>query len=356
MTTKRFTLSRKHFLGCGLGGVALALWGCTAAESPPSPSDKPTPVVLNGAGATFPAPIYQRWFQEYNRIHPEVQISYQPVGSAAGVRQFVVETVDFGASDVAMTAAEAKDLTRPFLMLPMTAGTIVLAFNLPGIKELNLRRSVYVDIFLGAITRWNDPAIAQDNPDLSLPDQEILLVYRSDGSGTTALFTKHLSLVSETWRNGPGEGFSIQWPTGFGARGNEGVTAQIAQAPGTLGYVEYVYAKQNRLTIALLENKAGEFVAATPEQTSRTLASVVLPENLVGFDLDPKGKDVYPIVSYTWLLLYQKYANARQAEVLREVLNWILSEGQKLSTDLGFIPLPPETVAKIEPLIATISA
>jgi phosphate transport system substrate-binding protein len=284
-----------------------------------------------------------------------VQISYQPVGSAAGVRQFVLETVDFGASDVGITPEETKEFKRPFLALPMTAGSIVLAVNLPGIKELKLRRSVYGAIFLGDITRWNDPAIAQDNPDVSLPDQEILLVYRSDGSGTTALFTKHLSLVSDAWRNGPGEGFSIQWPRGFGARGNEGVTAQIAQAPGAFGYVEYVYAKQNRLTTVQLENKAGQFVAPEPEQTARTLGAIALPENLVGFDLDPSGENVYPIVSYTWLLLYQQYANSRQAQVLREVLNWILEDGQKFSTELGFIPLPAATVAKIQPLIGTIS-
>ncbi|MBD0344774.1 MAG: phosphate ABC transporter substrate-binding protein PstS, partial [Coleofasciculus sp. Co-bin14] len=238
-------------------------------------------VQLVGAGASFPAPIYQRWFQDLNGKYPKVLVNYQSVGSGAGVEQFTKGTVDFGASDTAMKDEEIQKIgDKGVMLLPMTAGSIVLAYNLPDVPELKLPRQVYTDILLGKITKWNDPAIAKANPGAKLPDQKITVVYRSDGSGTTGVFTKHLSAISPEWKSKVGEGKTVQWATGVGAKGNEGVTAQIQQAPGSIGYVEYGYAKNNNLKFASLENKAGEFIVPTDQSASKTLEGVELPENL----------------------------------------------------------------------------
>ncbi|MEQ8958343.1 MAG: phosphate ABC transporter substrate-binding protein PstS, partial [Coleofasciculus sp. C2-GNP5-27] len=241
------------------------------------------PVDLTGAGASFPAPIYQRWFAEFNSENPKLQIDYQSVGSGAGVEQFTQGTVDFGASDVAMTDEEIEQVDRGVLLLPITAGSIVLAYNLGGVEELNLPRDVYVDILLGNITNWNDPAIAAANEGVELPDQSITVIHRSDGSGTTGVFTKHLSAISPEWEEQVGEGKTVEWPTGVGAKGNEGVTAQIKQTDGAIGYVEYGYAKQNDLNFAALENQSGNFVTPSDESASKTLEAVTLPENLRAF-------------------------------------------------------------------------
>ncbi len=311
-------------------------------------------ISLSGAGASFPATLYQRWFKDYNTINPNVQVSYQSVGSGAGVKQFMAGTVDFGASDGAMKPEEIAQVSKGVVLLPMTAGSIVLAYNLPGVDGLKLSRKTYVDIFLGKITQWNDPAIAADNPDLSLPDQPIQVVYRSDGSGTTEVFTKHLSAISEEWKAGPGEGKTVEWQVGVGAKGNEGVTAQIKQNPGAIGYVEFGYAKLQNLQMATLENKSGNFVKPSFEAASKTLEAVTLPENLVAFIADPEGPDSYPIVTYTWILAYQQYDNPEKAKALKEVLKWSLTEGQKVSKDLGYIPLPANVVSKVEAAIDTI--
>ncbi|MCT7978295.1 phosphate ABC transporter substrate-binding protein PstS [Laspinema olomoucense] len=314
-------------------------------------------VNLTGAGATFPAPIYQRWFQEFNQANSQVRTNYQSVGSGAGVQQFSSGTVDFGASDVAMKDEEIQAMNREVLMLPMTAGGIVLAYNLPGVETgLKLPREVYVDILLGEITQWNDPRIAQANPGVNLPDQAIAVVYRSDGSGTTGVFTQHLSAISEKWKERVGEGKTVEWPTGIGGKGNEGVTASIQQTVGAIGYVEYGYAKNNNITMAALENKSGNFIAPSSEAASKTLAAVELPDNLRAFISDPEGPDSYPIVSYTWLLAYKEYSDPQKAQALEAVIEYGLNEGQQLAPELGYIPLPANVRQKVAQKADVISA
>lgn len=323
----------------------------TESSASPAAESAGGGVTLNGAGASFPAPLYQRWFAEYNKEHPDTKISYQSVGSGAGVKQFVAGTIDFGASDTGMSEEEISKVERGVLLVPATAGSIVLAYNLPEVKGLRLPRDVYPDIFLGKITNWNDPRIAKANPGVQLPDQPITVVYRSDGSGTTGVFTKHLSAINPGWKSGPGEGKSVSWPTGTGAKGNEGVTAQIQQAPGSIGYIEYGYATQNEIPFAVLENQAGQFVEATPETASEALASVELPENFLGFAPDPAAEKAYPIVSYSWILAYRKYDDPSRAQAVEDMLKWGLTEGQKYSAELGYVPLPQKVVDKVQPAV-----
>lgn len=311
-------------------------------------------VSLIGAGASFPAPLYQTWFQQYNQQKPDVQVAYQSVGSGAGVEQFTKGTVDFGASDVAMTDEELAKVSKGVVLLPMTAGSIVIGYNLKGVQGLKLPREVYPNIFQGKITKWNDPAIAKANPGVTLPDRNITVVHRSDGSGTTAVFTKHLSAISPAWKSGPGEGKTVSWPAGVGAKGNEGVTAQLLQTDGSIGYVEYGYAKQQNIPMATLENKAGKFVEATPESGAKTLASVKLPDNLRAFITDPEGPDSYPIVTYTWIMANKTYDNAAKAQALKDVLKYGLTTGQATSANLGYIPLPTEVVTKVQTAVDSI--
>lgn len=305
-------------------------------------------VSLTGAGATFPAPIYQRWFQEFNQANRQVRTNYQSVGSGAGIQQFAAGTVDFGASDVAMKDEDIQAMNREVLMLPMTAGGIVLAYNLPGVETgMKLTREVYIDILMGEITQWNDPRIAEANPGVNFPNQPIAVVYRSDGSGTTGVFTKHLSAVSEKWKERVGEGTTVEWPTGIGGKGNEGVTATIMQTSGSIGYVEYGYAKNNNINKAALENKSGNFIYPSDESASKTLAVVELPDNLRAFIPDPDGADSYPIVSYTWLLAYRDYSDPQKAQALSAVIEYALNGGQLLAPELGYIPLPLNVRQKV---------
>lgn len=305
-------------------------------------------VSLVGAGASFPTPLYQRWFQEINQDYPNLRINYQSVGSGAGVEQFTTGTVDFGASDVAMTDEEIQKVERGVLLLPMAAGSIVLTYNLPNVETgLKLPREVYTGILQGQIKSWNNPAIAQANPGVQLPNQPITVVHRSDGSGTTGVFTKHLSAISPEWKNQVGEGKTVDWPAGVGAKGNEGVTAQVKQTPGAIGYVEYGYAKQNNLTVAALENQSGNFIVPSEESASKTLEAVELPANFRAFISDPKGEESYPIVTYTWLLAYENYPDASKAKSMEAMIEYGLTEGQRYSAELGYVPLPPSVVEKV---------
>lgn len=305
-------------------------------------------VSLVGAGASFPTPLYQRWFQEINQDYPNLRINYQSVGSGAGVKQFTTGTVDFGASDVAMTDEEIQKVERGVLLLPMAAGSIVLTYNLPNVESgLKLPREVYTGILQGEIKSWNNPAIAQANPGVQLPNQPITVVHRSDGSGTTGVFTKHLSAISPEWKNQVGEGKTVDWPTGVGAKGNEGVTAQVKQTPGAIGYVEYGYAKQNNLPVAALENQSGNFIVPSEESASKTLEAVELPANFRAFISDPKGEESYPIVTYTWLLVYENYPDASKAKSMEAMIEYGLTEGQRYSAELGYVPLPPSVVEKV---------
>lgn len=309
-------------------------------------------VAITAAGASFPAPLYQRWFQDFNKINPKVQINYQSVGSGAGVEQFTKGTVDFGASDTAMKDDEIAKVPpdKGVLLLPMTAGSIVIGYNLPDVPELKLPREVYTEIFQGKITKWNDPKIAAANPGAKLPDQAITVVHRSDGSGTTAVFTKHLSAISPDWKTAVGDGKTVEWPktgTFIGAKGNEGVTAQVLQTAGAVGYVEYGYAKNNNLKFASLQNKAGTFVVPNDESASAALATVPLPENLRAFIEDPEGASSYPIVTYTWMLVPKTVADPNKAKAIEAMVEYGLNEGQKVSSELGYVPLPASVKEKV---------
>ena len=264
--------------------------------------------------------------------------------------------MDFGASDVAMTDEEIAAVERGVALLPMTAGSIVLAYNLPDVPELRLSRQAYVDILLGKITKWNDPAIAELNPDANLPNSDITVVHRSDGSGTTGVFTKHLSEISPEWSEQVGSGKTVEWPKGLGAKGNEGVTAQILQTEGSIGYVEYGYAKQQDISTATLENKAGQYIAPSSESASNALGAATLPENLRAFVSDPEGEESYPIVTYTWILAYENYDDPSKLNAFKDVVNWSLTEGQNYAEELGYIPLPENVVEKVQTKLETIQA
>lgn len=343
----KVSLKRK-ILFAPLLAVSLGLTACGESSS--------NSISLTGAGASFPAPLYQRWFSEYNKQNPDVKVAYQSVGSGAGVEQFTQGTVDFGASDVAMKDEEIAAVKKGVALLPMTAGSIVLAYNLPDVPELKLSRQVYTDILMGKITKWNDGKITALNPDAKLPDSKITVVHRSDGSGTTGVFTKHLSAISPKWKEKVGEGKTVEWPTGVGAKGNEGITAQILQTEGALGYIEYGYAKQQNIPTASLENKTGKYIVPSSESASQALGAAVLPENLRAFVSDPEGENSYPIVTYTWLLAYQKYDNPAKLQAFKDVVNWSLTDGQDFAEELGYIPLPDNVVKKVQTKLETIQA
>jgi phosphate transport system substrate-binding protein len=310
---------------------------------------------LQGSGATFPAPLYKRWFLEYYHANPDVQVSYQGIGSGAGVRQFIEELGDFGASDAAMSDKEMAAVKRGVLLLPMTAGSIVLAYNVPGVSEpLKLSRDAYVRIFMGEITSWDDEAIARTNVGVQLPALEITVVRRADGSGTTFAFTNHLSAISSAWKNGPGTGKSVVWPRGIGGRGNAGVTALIQQTPGSIGYLEYGYADLGKLPMVVLENKSRKFVAPGAESGKAALAGATIPDNLRIFIPDPHGQDAYPIVTYTWMLCYKKYADADKARTLKSVLRYCLTDGQVIAGELGYIPLPEGVSRRVQAAVEQI--
>ncbi|MCL6752566.1 phosphate ABC transporter substrate-binding protein PstS [Nostoc sp. CCCryo 231-06] len=316
-------------------------------------------VSLVGAGASFPAPLYERWLSDYNQQNPNVEINYQAIGSSAGVQQLIEGTVDFAASDVGITNEQAAKIKRGAIALPITAGSIVLAYNLAPVPRqssqvnlqtsLKLPRQVYVDIFLGKITNWNHPRIAVANPEVNLPNLPIQVVHRTDGSGTTSVLTQHLSAINPEWKSKVAAGKSVAWPVGIAGKGNEGVTALIQQIPGAIGYVEYVYAKQNKLPMAALENKFGNYITPTPKSVAETLEAVKLPaDNLIAFITDPIGAQSYPIVTYTWLLTYHQYPNRVKAQALKNFIDWALIEGQKSSLELGYIPLSKKVVVQVQ--------
>jgi len=309
---------------------------------------------LSGAGATFPAPLYQRWAVEYNKQVPGIKVNYQSVGSGAGVKNFLQGVVDFGASDAAMTDEEMAKAPRGAVLVPATAGSVVLAYNLEGVPDLKLTREAMAGIFLGTIKKWNDPAIVAANPDVPLPAQAINVAYRSDGSGTTFVFTQHLAAISPEFDEQVGFDKSVTFPVGVGGKGNEGVTALVKQTPGTIGYVEFGYAEQNKLSVASLQNKAGNFVAPTPESGAAALASVELPENLRIWPVDPDAPEAYPITTFSWLLLSRKYDDAAKLKALKDFVTYGLTEGQSYAIALGYIPLPEAVVAKANAALSTI--
>jgi phosphate transport system substrate-binding protein len=305
-------------------------------------------VRLKGSGASFPFPLYGLWFKEYGKANRNVIIDYQAKGSGAGIKDFVNKTVDFAASDAAMTDEEMASVEGGVQLLPMTAGSIVLAYNLPdGPKDLKLSREAYSKIFLGEVTKWNDPVIAQANPDAKMPETGITVVRRADSSGTTYVFTQHLSAISEAWKNGPGTGTTVNWPSSdrfIASPKNDGVAATIKQTPGAIGYIEYGFADLGKLSMALLENKAGKFIKPSLESGQAALAGVDLPPDFRAWLPDPSGEEAYPIVTYTWMVFYKKYDDPKKAETLRNVVKYALTDGQKVSGKMGYIPLPDNVV------------
>lgn len=346
--------------------LGLVSSGCSKkTEASPTPqSSKPsvqgnapdTTITLQGSGASFPAPVYSRWFREFNSKNPNIRVNYQSTGSGAGIKAFIAGQTDFGASDAAMTDDDIKHAQGNVVLLPVTAGHIVLAYNLPGVKELKLGREAYAGIFLGDIKKWNDPKIAATNAGVKLPSLDITPVNRSDGSGTTFVFTQHLSAISQKWKTGPGAGTSVNWPakSAVGGAKNDGVAALIQRTPGAIGYVEYVFASTSGQPVAQLENKAGKFVAPTLEAATAALAKVELPADLRAWITDPDGDEAYPIATYTWILAKKKYEDKAKSEALKQLLKWCLGEGQTLSASLHYIALPPAVVAQVSKAVDTI--
>ena len=326
---------------------ALLLSSCGGGAGAPT-------VKLQGAGASFPAPLYSKWFKAYGAAHQNVQVDYQSVGSGNGVKSFIDKTIDFGASDAAMSPEEIARVDVGAQLLPMTAGSIVLTYNLPGVTELKLSRKAYTGIFLGKVKKWSDPLIVKSNPGVKLPDSDINVVVRADGSGTTFVFTKHLSAVSEEFAKNPGVNKMPNWAVGTKSKGNEGVTASVKTTPGAIGYIEYGYAKSQNMPMATLENKAGEYVAASTASGQAALAAAEFPENLIAWVPDPEAKDAYPIVTYTWVLAYKQYTDKNKLEALKNVLTYCLTDGQKDSEALGYLPLPAPVVDKVKAALQNI--
>jgi phosphate transport system substrate-binding protein len=306
--------------------------------------------LINGAGATFPYPIYSKWFDEYVKVDPEVRFNYQSIGSGGGIKQISSRTVDFGASDGPMTDEQLKQAPAPLIHIPTVLGAVVATYNLPGAPTLKFTPDVVADIFLGKIAKWNDPRIAATNAGITLPDQPILVVHRSDGSGTTYIWVDYLSKVSPEWQKKVGKGTSVNWPVGLGGKGNEGVAGQVKNTPGALGYVELAYAVKNKLPVAAIKNAAGKFVEPTIASTTAAAAGAAksMPDDFRVSLTNAPGDDAYPIASFTWLLVYKDQPNEVKGRALVKFLWWMSHEGQKYAADLLYAPLPQEVVKQIE--------
>ncbi len=302
---------------------------------------------LNGAGATFPYPIYSKWFSEYHRLHPDVQINYQSLGSGAGIQQLKAGTVDFGASDMPLNDELLKQMRGPILQLPTVLGAVVPAYNLRDVTaELKFTPQALAGIYLGRITKWNDKAIADANPGIKLPDKAIIVVHLSDGSGTTFVFTDFLSKISPEWKSSVGSNTSVRWPVGLGGKGNEGVAGMVRQNDGALGYVELIYALQNKITFGSVQNAAGNFVKASLASTTAAAAGVTMPADFRLSITNASGKDAYPIASFTYLLIPLQWNDATKGKIMTDFVNWMLDQGQSMTTQLDYAPLPKAVVEK----------
>ena len=302
---------------------------------------------INGAGATFPYPIYSKWFSEYNKLHPNVEINYQSIGSGGGIRQISNQTVFFGATDGPMTNDQLLAAPSKILHFPTVLGGVVPVYNIPGVNaELKFTGQVLADIFLGKIANWNDKAIVALNPGVNLPGTGITVAHRSDGSGTTYIFVDYLGKVSPEWKMKVGVANAVNWPTGVGGKGNEGVAGLVQQTPGSIGYVELIYALQNKISYGSVQNLAGEFVKASEAAVTAAAASATakMPADFRVSITNAEGKGVYPISSFTWLLLYESPKDKVQAKTMLDFMNWALTDGQKFCTELGYAPLPAEVV------------
>ncbi|MGD0825998.1 MAG: phosphate ABC transporter substrate-binding protein PstS, partial [Terriglobales bacterium] len=330
----------KYRIALLLAGLALAL--PVVAETQ-----------LNGAGATFPYPMYSKWFSEYNKLHPDVQINYQSIGSGGGIRQVLNGTVDFGASDGPMTDEQLKEAKTKILHIPTVLGAVVPAYNVPGISgDIKFTPEALAGIFLGKIQKWNDPAITQANPGVKFPDKSIIVVHRSDGSGTTFVFTDYLSKISKEWEATVGKGTSPKWPVGLGGKGNEGVAGQIRQLEGSIGYVELIYAAENKITYGAVRNAAGNFVKASLDGVTEAAASSPkMPADFRVSITDAPGKTAYPISSFTWLLIPEQAQDPKMGKIIDDFLNWMVTDGQKMTSQLSYAPLPANVVEKVKAAI-----
>jgi len=306
---------------------------------------------LNGAGATFPYPMYSKWFSEYNKLHPDIQFNYQSIGSGGGIRQVLASTVDFGASDGPMSDEQLAQAKTKILHIPTVLGAVVPAYNIPGVSgEVKFTPQALAGIFLGKITSWNDAALTNSaNPGVNLPNQTIIVVHRSDGSGTTYIFTDYLSKVSSEWQNQVGKGTSVKWPVGLGGKGNEGVAGMIRQMQGAIGYVELIYAVQNKITYGSVKNASGNFVKASLDSVTAAAASAksMPPDFRVSITNAP-GKDAYPISSFTWLLIPEQSKDKTKGKILADFLNWMVDDGQKMTAQLTYAPLPESVAQKVK--------
>jgi phosphate transport system substrate-binding protein len=329
---------RAWFSTFGVACLGLALAGPTHAQ-----------LQLNGAGATFPYPIYSKWFNEYIKVDPSVRFNYQSIGSGGGIKQITEQTVDFGASDGPMTDEQLKAAKAHLLHFPTVLGADVLTYNAEGVPAgLKVTPEAIAGIFLGKITKWNDPALAATNPGVTLPNRDIIVVHRSDGSGTTYIWTDYLSKVSKDWNNKVGKGTSVNWPVGLGGKGNEGVTGLVKQTPFSIGYVELVYAISNELPFADVKNLAGNFVKPSLESVTAAAAGLAqnMPDDFRVSITNAPGADAYPISSMTWLLVYEKQQNAEKGKKLVQFLGWMMRDGQQAAPALHYAPLPKEVIAK----------
>ena len=308
---------------------------------------------LTGAGATFPYPIYSKWFSEYHKSHPSVEINYQSIGSGGGIRQVTAATVDFGASDMPMTDKQLQEAKSKILNIPTVLGADVPAYNIPGVAgEVKFTPEALAGIFLGKISKWNDKAITSANPGVNFPDKEIIVVHRSDGSGTTFIWTDYLSKVSPEWKNLVGADTSVKWPVGLGQKGNEGVAGSLRQMSGSIGYVELIYAVQNNIPYGSVRNSAGAFVKASLEGVTAAAASAPkMPADFRVSITNAPGKDAYPISSFTWMLIPAQSKDAAKGKMLADFLNWMVTDGQKMTTALAYAPLPENVAAKVKDAI-----
>ncbi len=342
-------MRRTNTLAVVMTAAVLALGGARVAEAQ---------LQLNGAGATFPYPMYSKWFSLYTKVDPTSRFNYQSIGSGGGIKQITEQTVDFGASDGPMTDEQLAAAPGPIMHVPTVMGAVVLTYNVEGLATgLRLTPEIIADIFLGRIIKWNDAALVAANPGVELPARDIVVVHRSDGSGTTYIFVDYLSKISEKWRDKVGRGTSVSWPVGLGGKGNEGVTGLVKQTPFSLGYVELIYATSNKLPYASVKNKAGEFVAPSLESVTAAAAESAneIPDDFRVSITNAPGAAAYPISGLTWLLVYEKQRDTEKGKKLVKFLDWMLKDGQKVAPDLHYAPLPAAVTAKVQASLAKIT-
>jgi phosphate transport system substrate-binding protein len=329
--------------------AALAVMACGGNQSQPTDNSAPAAgatTQINGAGATFPNPIYSKWFSEYNKLYPNIQINYQPIGSGGGIRQLSAQTVFFGASDQPMTDEQLKAAPGAILHFPTVLGAVVPVYNLAGVTDLKFSGPVLADIYLGKIKKWNAPPIAQLNPGVKLPATDIAVAHRSDGSGTTYIWVDYLSKVSPEFKEKVGVNSSVNWPVGIGGKGNDGVSGLVSQTPGAIGYVELIFALKNNISYGSVRNAAGDMVKASPESVTKAAAGVSMPDDFRVSITNAPGAGAYPISSFTWLLLYENPSDKTMSKAMVDFVTWAIGDGQKFATELGYASLPEAVVMK----------